>query len=144
VPELPRFEAAGRPGLDDATVVGPHFVENAGESTGGPDVERRAALARVLDETPPGRTSVEDGEPAQKLGASRVTKHPLLVGFEEVNRARPVMAASAARHAIGPVGIGGTFDGSHAPMGQLARASAGATLASSLRTMAAVGRFDGS
>ena len=101
-------------------------------------------LAGVRDEAPPGRSAVEDGESAQELGAFRVTKHPLLVGFEQMNRARSVMAASAARHAIGPVGVGGALDGSHAPMGQLARASAGAILASSLRTVAAVGRFDGS
>ena len=101
MPEPARLEARGRPWLDDAAVVGTDIVPRAGVTTGDADVERRAALAVVPEETPPRRAIVDDGEPAEKDLAVRASEHTCLVGFKQMHRARTVVATATAGHAVG-------------------------------------------
>jgi hypothetical protein len=128
VTEPARLQAGRRPRLDDAAVVRAHVVDPAGEAAGRRDVERRAARAFVADEPPAGRSIVDHREAAQELLAAGPGEDARLVGVEQVNGARAVMAAATAADAVGSRGVGlGVRDDRRERHGRALRgASAGA------------------
>jgi hypothetical protein len=142
--------------LDDAAVVGANLVEYARKTPRHRDVEGSASVAVVLDEAPAGWAIVDHREASKQLLAVGTAPHSVLVRLEQVNRARPMMAAPPAGNAISTARIGrirqrGRRTGHrvrghahYSRSGQLAWARAGAIRASSARTADAVGRFDGS
>ncbi len=103
--EPARFEARGRAGFDEATIVRATFVDAARKRPGLGAVERAAARPVVSHEPKPRWTRLENGVFGEKDRAES-----LLVVLEEVHRTRAVMAAAPARHAVGPIGIGRVFE----------------------------------
>ena len=95
------FQARGRACFDDAAVVGAVFVDGAWILTRHRDIEARTTLAAVIHETEERRPVIELGV---KLESARA--HALLVQFEEVDGARAVVTAPAARDTIASVRIG--------------------------------------
>src|SRR5580692_151182 len=92
--EAPSLQAGRGPRLDQTAVVGADVVDAARVKAWHRDVERAAPVARVRDETPAGRAIVEHREAPQDLLSVRPGAHARLVGVEQMNRARSVVAAA--------------------------------------------------
>src|ERR1700683_503069 len=121
--EAARFQAARRARLDDAAVIGAHVVHGAWELTWPRYVERAAALACVLHESPAGRAIVEHSELREQLLA-----HAGFVVFEQVHSAGTMVAAAAARDAVRAARVGLAIDRRQAhASGHGRRTSCGAT-----------------
>src|SRR5688500_18459299 len=98
MPEPSGFEARRAARLHDAAVPRPYFGDGARIAVRHGDVEARTAIAAVLDEPETGGLRVELGPDLEVL-----LPHALFVRFEEVHRARSVVATSPARDAVAAV-----------------------------------------